>query len=243
MEILLEFTGQNITLPTYYQYDVQSLIYRLLSVNADYSDFIHNSGYQNKEKRFKLFTFGRLRGAYHIQNDKIVFHNGFIVEIRTTECEFIAAVIKATEHCRNYTLRGNKINLNNITLKNTIVFDNSVQIKTVSPITVYKTLPDGKTVYFTPNQKDFYEAILKNAVNKAQSHIKMCDLKNMEIEPLLSFEKMKKTVTQYKGIFITGWDGVFRLKAAPAFLNFLYQTGVGAKNSQGFGMFDICDNQ
>ena len=49
----------------------------------------------------------------------------------------------------------------------------------------------------------------------------------------------RKYVTQYRrGIYITAWHGEFDLRGTPEALDFLYQTGLGSRNSQGFGMFD-----
>ena len=49
----------------------------------------------------------------------------------------------------------------------------------------------------------------------------------------------RKIVTRYKGSYINAWYGTFQLKGKRKYLDFLYQTGVGSKNSQGFGMFEI----
>ena len=48
-----------------------------------------------------------------------------------------------------------------------------------------------------------------------------------------------KYLTKYKGFFINGWKGIYQLSGERKYLDFLYQTGLGAKNSQGFGMFDV----
>ena len=47
----------------------------------------------------------------------------------------------------------------------------------------------------------------------------------------------RKRVTQFKGIYLTGWEGDFLLDGDPETLCLLYQTGLGDRNSQGFGMF------
>ena len=49
----------------------------------------------------------------------------------------------------------------------------------------------------------------------------------------------RKIDTRYKGSYINAWYGTFQLKGKRKYLDFLYQTGVGSKNSQGFGMFEI----
>ena len=40
-------------------------------------------------------------------------------------------------------------------------------------------------------------------------------------------------------INISGWYGEYYLVGKRKYLDFLYQTGLGSKNSQGFGMFDV----
>jgi len=49
----------------------------------------------------------------------------------------------------------------------------------------------------------------------------------------------KKLVTKYQGSYIEAWYGNFILSGKRKYLDFLYQTGLGSKNSQGFGMFNI----
>ena len=44
-------------------------------------------------------------------------------------------------------------------------------------------------------------------------------------------------MTLYKTTRITGWHGRFRLSGSPEMLDLLFHSGLGAKNSQGFGMF------
>jgi len=43
----------------------------------------------------------------------------------------------------------------------------------------------------------------------------------------------------YKGFIIKGWMGKFRLRGNPELIKFSYEAGLGAKNSQGFGMWEI----
>ena len=48
-----------------------------------------------------------------------------------------------------------------------------------------------------------------------------------------------KYVTKFGGeIFITAWKGSFTLKSDIESLQFLFDTGLGSRNSQGFGMFE-----
>ena len=64
----------------------------------------------------------------------------------------------------------------------------------------------------------------------------------MELLPV-KVQDRDKCVTKYKGFYITGWCGEYVLKGERKYLDFLYQTGIGSKNAQGFGMFDIVGGQ
>ena len=55
----------------------------------------------------------------------------------------------------------------------------------------------------------------------------------------LSVGQRDKCVTQIKGTWVNAWYGTYLLKGSPQAIQFLYHTGLGAKNSMGFGLFDI----
>jgi CRISPR-associated endoribonuclease Cas6 len=50
-------------LPLSYQYELSAAIYKILSkADAEYATWLHNNGFElNPQKKFKLFTFSRLR--------------------------------------------------------------------------------------------------------------------------------------------------------------------------------------
>ena len=54
----------------------------------------------------------------------------------------------------------------------------------------------------------------------------------------LDFKKDKKIII-YKGTVIKAWMGSYVLESEPQILELSYYTGLGSKNSQGFGMWDL----
>ena len=59
----------------------------------------------------------------------------------------------------------------------------------------------------------------------------------------LKVGRRDKYVTKYKGFYLSAWLGEYQLTGPRKNLDFLYQTGLGCRNSQGFGMFEIKENE
>ena len=110
----------------------------------------------------------------------------------------------------------------------------------LSPVTVYSTNENGKTCFYGPDDSNFQRLINKNAEHKWISiyGTKPPGTVSVDADKVLSRDKV---VTTYKGIYITGWMGQYSIAGPAEMLNFLYNTGVGAKSSQGFGMFTVLD--
>ena len=131
-------------------------------------------------------------------------------------------------------------NIEKLTLNNNVIFTSSIKVKTLSPITVYETADDGYTTYFSPDDEKFYNAIINNAKRKWLSFSKDSTNFDFSITPSENAWSVKR-VTQFKDTFITAWHGEFYLNGNVEILNFIYNTGLGSKNSQGFGMFEAIE--
>ena len=67
MRLLIELSSSDnnpITIPIHYNHLIQSAIYGAL--DNDFADFLHDTGFEGGGRRFKLFTFSRLTGAYRL---------------------------------------------------------------------------------------------------------------------------------------------------------------------------------
>ena len=84
----------------------------------------------------------------------------------------------------------------------------------------------------------FYQSINGNFFRKYQAYYGVPPISDIQMN-LCDNKVPRKIVTKYKGIYITGWLGNYKISGERKYLDFLYQTGLGAKNSQGFGMFSI----
>jgi len=69
-------TGTHALLTFNYQYPLSAAIYKIISrADEAYADFLHNKGYGDGLKSFKLFTFSDLKAPFKIRNDGLQLLN------------------------------------------------------------------------------------------------------------------------------------------------------------------------
>lgn len=239
MEIKIKITTESIiSLPVNYNHIIQAIIYNAIDQISDKSEFYHDIGYKRYSRNYKMFQFSKLQGDYYIQDKKIYFKSYISFRVRSIDPFFIRLL---AESIWKYGLTigdrvFKKVYLN---LSNDTVDEKTIQIKMLTPITVYSTdLVTKKTIYYSPNDEQFFEMIKNNFYRKYQAYYAIEPDTAIAIK-LIDEKIPKKEVTKYKGIYITAWYGTYEISGERKFLDFLYQTGLGSKNSQGFGMFDL----
>ena len=85
MLFILHFRTNQLTLPLNYHGKVQGLLYKLIQSFPDYSDFLHDTGYSDGGKQFKLFCFSDLTGPHHLRGKTIIFPQRFSFQLRTAD--------------------------------------------------------------------------------------------------------------------------------------------------------------
>lgn len=230
--------SEPLVLPLSYHHIVQSVIFHALRKMPDYSEFLHDSGYTDNNRKFKLFTFGLLRGKYQIQGKNIVFFDEVTFEIRSIE-PYMLKILKEVFEKEGITYLKQHYADVTAQLKNDEIDSEEIVVRMCSPICVYSTdKENGKTKYYHPTDKEFGRLINDNFKRKYESYTGITAASGIIIE-IKNLQSKDKYVTCYKGFYINAWLGTYVLKGKRKYLDFLYQTGLGSKNSQGFGMFEI----
>ncbi|MCS7299572.1 MAG: CRISPR-associated endoribonuclease Cas6, partial [Spirochaetia bacterium] len=122
---------------------------------------------------------------------------------------------------------------------NIIKPSNEVDVKTVSPITVH--IPEeNKNRYLSPYDERFFEFLKSNLNRKFMANFGYSS-DDVLIIPLS--KRWKKVVTFFKNTPVVGWEGRLLLKGEEKMIGLALSTGLGSKNSQGFGMIIEQDNQ
>lgn len=238
MQLQITLSGNKICLPMANSRIIQGLIYKALSENKDYSTGLHEHGYVFKQRKFKLFSFSELRGKYKVVGKEICFEDKVCLEIRSVDSYMIQMLYTYFLQNNTLYLGNNQVNIENLAIDNKMIFCDNIKVKTLSPITVYSTTNDGHTTYFSPEEEEFYDSIISNAKRKKISYCSETSDFDFSIAPTENTAYVKR-VTKFKETIIIAWHGEFFLKGNIDVLNFLYNTGLGSKNSQGFGMFEI----
>lgn len=237
MQLHLTMKGTDITLPIAYRSILQGMIYHSLTSDRAYSDFLHDQGRLDEKRRYKGFTFSPLKGTYRIKGKYICFPGTASFEIRSADDRLIALLAEALSVGKSVSLGKNSAELIQSRATDYRLLVPAAGIKMISPMVAYYTEADGTTRYLSPHDPEYLHAIKLNARRKWNSFSNPGEFL-LDIEPIKEFP-VSKEVTSFKQTYITAWYGAYRMSGTPEVMDFLYQTGLGAKSSQGFGMFDL----
>lgn len=237
MQLLLTFDNTGIIdLPVNYNYYIQSAIFTLLAdEDAEYATLLHDTAYGGKAK-YKMFTFGELKGRNHFHDKKLYYEGDMLLEIRSASDEFIQILMDAVLKFGSIRIGKHTLQIKKVEGLDYRISNNLIKIRTLTPIIAKEQTEDNKTIYYSPQDVRFIRRVREAFENKYEA---CCDTKPQTSIDILSMKEGKKIVTKYKETWITAYHGIFQLYGESAHLQFMYDVGLGAKTSQGFGMFDV----
>lgn len=238
MQLLISIQlEQPLTLPINYNHILQGIVYHAID-EPEIAQFVHDMGYQTETHTYKLFQFSQLQGRYRVRDKQITFEEHVSFEVRSINPQFVCQVKKRID------TQGIKFGQRCCTDVQTRLLDDTVEDTRIiavmrTPITVHDTdSGSGKTIYYNPMDMRFRELVMENFSRKYEAYTGIAPDAPVVIEAS-AFDERDKCVTRYKNFYICGWRGCYILRGKRKYLDFLYQTGLGERNSQGFGMFDI----
>ena len=195
-------------------------------------------------RNFKLFTFSRILGKtkFNQRNKTLSIISPFNLMISSPVNDFIQSLAENLLKNEKLQVANEKFFVNSIDIQATPSSKKELKIKMLSPMTVYSTLftAEGKkkTYYYTPYESDFSRLIFENLIKKYKVFYRAeTNGLNFKIEPLKVSPRSLKIIN-YKGTIIKGWLGAYKLTGSPELIKLAYDTGLGSKNSQGFGCFE-----
>lgn len=160
-----------LVLPLNYNHIIQSIIYRALSAMPDYSEFLHEYGYGNGSRQYKMFQFSQLNGDYYVEQKhrKIVFRSYVTFEVRSPEPLLINLLAMSFQH-QGITFGTMNCRDIHLELYDYTVEETELLIRMKTPLTVYSTDYDTKRTYFySPEEPEFYQKIVDNFRRKYEA--------------------------------------------------------------------------
>jgi len=244
MKLKITLTSSNVVvLPKEFNIITQAVIYRFLDRLP--AKWLHDTGFEFEKRSFKLFVFSSFleKAVYSGRNYTFTFPDVISFYISSP-------VTWILEQFAKNIVVNEKLMLGNITMKvsslevfkDEVIEGNRIRISTLTPIEVHSTLTKGdgkkKTYYYSPTESEYSELINENLRKKwVALNNEECP-HTITIVPV-NIKLCRERVRMFKDIVIKGWAGHFWLEGHPEFLQFALLTGLGSRNSMGFGFVEV----
>jgi CRISPR-associated endoribonuclease Cas6 len=250
----IDLHGKDIVFPVH---DVKYLLHYLTynSFSEQMANKLYLEGFPVNGRKFKLFTISDIL-------EKGVVKNGYINFGQSITFYFSSPLQVLASDFGNNALRKSAVKINefNLYLREFSIMDEpnisgQVLAKTLSPIVEFSTFVHNEkkiTHYYYPTENEFKCLIEENA-RKKYIAIKQAqgvsvdedvvkDL-HLDIEPYRFSQKRNERIVYFKHTVIKGYTGVYRLTGSPELIKVTYDAGLGAKSSEGFGMWEIWNKE
>ncbi|MCP3776434.1 CRISPR-associated endoribonuclease Cas6 [Paenibacillus sp. MZ04-78.2] len=180
-------------------------------------------------------------GAHLFENGRIVFTSPVSFLFSSSHDRLVSELATTLFAKKELYLGQNRVTMAGIEVVDEKI-STDMHIRMITPVTMYSTLIENnrkKTYYYSPAEEKFSELIANNVRKKYEAiYGNPAPETSLELTPLDSRSLRPKTVL-FKGTIIKGWMGDFRLTGHPELLRIVHQVGIGAKCSNGMGLFTV----
>lgn len=192
---------------------------------------------QSKKKVNKPFTFAVYFPDFKkIDADKVICGNKANLIFSSNDELLLTAFYNGLKSRSKRVIGINdpiEFNLKYISLlPNHSLKGNKILFKTLSPILINKENTD---LYIDPTNTEFDLYFKRSIINQAVIFNVPCKGDEIAYE----IKSMKKLPLSHYHQTMTSWLGEFILEAPVGVLQLVYDTGIGVRRSQGFGMLEV----
>ncbi len=229
---------KEVEIPTTYRRGITSLLKEALKrENPNYFELYYGDKSKNKQKPFTFSTSFSVKKqekkSFILNKDSITLY------FSSNEFPFFISIYNGLLKLKDYKLFGYNLTMRYFhLLKENEIKDNMVVFKTFSPILVRdieNKKGKGYLAYNKENSKQFIEQLQYTIKNLVKNFL----LKEITITDInISIVKMKGFRNPLYGDEISN-DGILSIEAPIEILKLIYDLGLGAKRSQGFGMLEL----
>ena len=223
---------KTVVLPLAHADVLQGIFYSLLSPGSALASEIHDKPLENG-KQYKFFCFSDFQGKCFVHGGQIFYKDSLVWEVRSVDERVLEAVRANAE---TIDVKGVLCHLTDMEPAQRTCFTDSVDITMMTPLCVYTTRANGNRRFYSPDDEAFCRSVEKNLITKYETLYGRKPGGAVALEPI-AVAPEDKCVTKYKGWYVTGYRGRYCLSAPPDVIDLAYHTGLGVKNSAGFGLF------
>lgn len=247
-------SGDDILLPLHYNQVLQALFYNTLS--EEIAKQLHTQGFPFEKRRFKLFVYSRIQErAKHDERGLLRFGPTITLYFSSPVLDLVQDFGTNLFTKSEALVWHQKVRLSSLEAVAPPQITNSVLVKMLSPCTIYSTkVIEGKrqVYYYRPYEEQFSMLVRANAIKKYKAFLSMSGdsfdsgrIDNMKLSMIPANFSIKRNekVVYFKDTVIRAYTGVFQLSGDTELLWITYEAGLGDKNSQGFGMWDVYKTQ
>lgn len=261
MRLLITFRPERkyFLLPVNYNYELSSLIYNIMSMGGpNFASWLHQRGFQLEgKKRFKMFNFSRLFFSEKQIEGELVKAKGNFRLIFSTPIDesimtnFVSGILEANDwfYLGNKDI-GTRLKIASIKILPFPKFNKKQKYIMLSPTVASIQDKNKKVVYLSPLDELVIDVLRKNIVNKYETLFqKKCpyeinikfdesyiqsNIENGNIMKLIKIKSNEVNSARIKGFMVP-----LTIDSSNEIHKLVYESGLGEKNSLGFGMLEI----
>jgi CRISPR-associated endoribonuclease Cas6 len=170
----LEVSGGNCALPINYQYELSSWIFHTIhSSDNEFARWLHNTGYTNQNRKFKLFTFSRLMPEkYSVSHDRLIIESqniAVIVSFHVPEAveHFITGLFRNQELKLGDRISSCYFRVQEIEKLPEVPFSSRMKFRAISPLVIsHNTETEKYARYLSPEDVTYPELLYNNLISK-----------------------------------------------------------------------------
>ncbi len=245
----------NAQVPINSNYAISSMIYHKLGeANRQFATQLHEEGWTVSGRKFKLFTFSRLRPQrYGITGDRLVLQEGptsLTISFFVHEAlgHFIEGLFKAYRFSIGDEKSQTDFEVESVDILPEIAFGDTMRFRLKSPVCIsHQGETDRYAQYLAPDHDRYQEIFFNNLVNKFVASQMPPSSPQQEETPEMRLKILTKPKSklihikpdQDQPIKIKGYTFDFEIQAPIELIQTGYWAGFGEKNSMGFGYAEL----
>ena len=217
-------------MPINYQHALSSALYGFIrDANPDLSSSLHHS------QDFKFFNFSNLKiPRPALKGSEIQLRNGthVLFNFSSPAGDILEATVTGMLSGGKMRLLDADFTIEKIEIMETPDFSPLARFRTLSPIYIDMAKDGGKRWDLLPTDPQWERRIIENSRKKYAHYFGKDYRGEIEIGAVKWFKSKRMEIGRE---WWRAANAEFALKAEPEMLRFLWDAGIGRKNSQGFG--------